>query len=125
YNGLLGGNPNLDPETSDTFSVGFVAQPSFLPGFNISADWFDIKVKDYIGLIGADLIVNQCVTTQDPFFCNLIQRDGQGSLFLSPQGFVTDTTLNTGALRTKGIDVNASYRTEFDSLGLEGWGGLT
>ncbi|MFZ5718768.1 MAG: TonB-dependent receptor domain-containing protein [Pseudomonadota bacterium] len=125
YNGLLGGNPNLDPETSDTFSVGFVAQPSFLPGFNISADWFDIKVKDYIGLIGADLIVNQCVTTQDPFFCDLIQRDGQGSLFLSPQGFVTDTTLNTGALRTKGIDVNASYRTEFDSLGLEGWGGLT
>src|SRR6185369_15245374 len=32
YYGLVGGNPNLNPETSDTYSVGVVIQPSFLPG---------------------------------------------------------------------------------------------
>jgi len=125
YNGLTGGNPNLDPETSDTFSFGFVATPTFLPGFNISADYFDIKVKDFIGGIGADVIITRCVQTLDPFFCGLVRRDAQGSIWLSTNGFVTDTTLNTGALRTKGVDINASYRTDLDALGMENMGGIT
>ena len=32
--GLFGGNPNLDAETSDTLTVGFVAQPSFAPRYD-------------------------------------------------------------------------------------------
>ena len=124
YNGLTGGNPNLDPETSDTISFGVVATPTFLPGFNFSADYFDIKVKDYISGIGADVIITRCLATLDPFFCGLVKRDAAGSIWLSPQGYVTDTTLNTGALRTKGIDFNASYRTDLDALGLTGMGGI-
>ena len=125
YYGLTGGNPNLDPETSDTVSFGVVAQPTFLPGFNFSADYFDIKVKDYISGIGADVIINRCVNTANPFFCNLVRRDAQGSLWLSTNGFVTDTTLNTGALRTKGVDFNASYRTDLEALGLTDMGSVS
>jgi len=125
YNGQIGGNPNLDPETADTYTVGFVFQPSFLPGFNVSLDYFDIKVKDFIAGIGADTIINRCVNTLDPFFCNLVNRDANGSIWLDPEGFVVDTTLNTGALRTKGIDINASYRVDMDSLGMENMGGLS
>ncbi len=125
YNGQTGGNPNLDPETADTYTLGFVFQPSFLPGFNISADWFDIKVKDFIGGIGADTIINRCLDTANPFFCNLVKRDSQGSIWLSTNGYVQDTTLNTGALRTKGIDFNASYRTDLENIGLENMGGLS
>jgi len=125
YNGLTGGNPNLDPETSDTISFGIVLTPTFLPGFNFSADYFDIKVKDYINGIGADTIINRCVDNNDPFFCNLVHRDSDNSLWLSQQGYIVDTTLNTGALRTKGIDFNASYRTDLDVIGLEGMGGIS
>jgi len=125
YYGKLGGNPNLDPEKSDTLSFGIVATPSFLPGFNFSADWFDIKVKDYISGIGADVVINRCVNTLNPFFCNLVHRDTAGSLWLSSDGYVTDTTLNTGALQTRGIDFNASYRTDLDAIGLENMGGVT
>jgi outer membrane receptor protein involved in Fe transport len=125
YNGLAGGNPDLDPETSDTYTLGVVLQPSFLPGFNLSVDYFDIKVKDYIAGIGADVIINRCVQTSDPFFCNLVHRDAAGSLWLSSNGFVTDTTLNTGALRTKGVDVNANYRMDLDAVGLSNMGGLS
>jgi len=125
YNGLTGGNPNLDPETSDTYSVGFVYQPSFLPGLNVSVDWFDIKVKDYISGIGADLIINNCIETLDPFYCGLVNRDAQGSIFLSPQGYVVDTTLNTGSLRTSGVDFNAGYRTDLDRFGLNDMGGIS
>jgi len=125
YNGQTGGNPDLDPETADTYTFGVVYQPSFLPGFNVSVDWFDIKVKDFIGGIGADTIINRCVNTLDPFFCNLVNRDAQGSIWLSTQGYVQDTTLNTGALRTKGIDFNASYRTDLENIGLENMGGIS
>ena len=125
YNGQLGGNPNLDPETSDTVSVGFVATPRFLPGFNFSADWFDIKVKDFIAGIGADNIINRCLTTQNPFFCSLIHRDAQGSLYLSTDGYIQDTTLNTGALRTRGVDFNVGYRTDLETFGLENAGGIS
>jgi outer membrane receptor protein involved in Fe transport len=125
YNGQTGGNPNLDPETSDTISFGVVFTPTFLPGFNFSADYFDIKVKDYISGIGADVIINRCVQTLDPFFCSLVHRDAAGSIWLSTNGFVTDTTLNTGALRTKGIDINAGYRTDLENLGLENMGGIS
>jgi outer membrane receptor protein involved in Fe transport len=125
YNGLTGGNPNLDPEKSDTYSLGFVYQPSYLPGLNLSVDWFDIKVKDYISGIGADLIINNCIDTLDPFYCGLVNRDAQGSLYLSPQGYIVDTTLNTGSLRTSGVDINLGYRTDLDRFGLTDMGGLS
>jgi iron complex outermembrane recepter protein len=118
FNGLIGGNPNLLPETSDTISFGFVLTPSMLPRFSLSVDWFDIKVEDRIGQIGQDTTIGRCGQTGDPFYCNLIRRaPGTGSLFIG-DGFIMDTNLNTGSLRTRGIDVEANYK-----LDLEGWAG--
>ncbi len=125
YYGLTGGNPNLNPETSDTVTIGFVAQPSFLPGSNFSLDWFDIKVEDYISGIGADTIIKNCVNNLDAYFCGLVKRDSNGSIWLSQNGYVVDTTLNTGSLQTRGIDVAANYRFNLDDLGLEGMGSVT
>jgi outer membrane receptor protein involved in Fe transport len=82
-------------------------------------------VKDFIGGIGADTIINRCVDNLDPFFCNLVNRDSAGSIWLSPEGFVVDTTLNTGALKTTGFDFNASYRTDLDTIGISNGGGLS
>jgi outer membrane receptor protein involved in Fe transport len=124
YNGQFAGNANLNPEVSDTVSFGVVATPTFLPGFNFSADYFDIKVKGFIGLIGANVTLTQCIAG-DAASCAKVHRDAAGSIWLSPQGFVEDPTLNTGALRTKGVDFNASYRTDLERLGLENMGGVT
>jgi outer membrane receptor protein involved in Fe transport len=119
YNGQFGGNPNLKPEISDTYTAGVVFQPKFVPGLSVSLDYFDIKVDQFIAGLGANLILNQCVTTQNPFFCGLVHREpGNNSLFLDPTGFVQDTTLNTGSLKTTGIDLNVAYRTDLSNLGL-------
>jgi iron complex outermembrane receptor protein len=126
YNGQTGGNPNLKPEISDTYTAGVVWQPSFVPGLTASVDYFNIKVDQFIAGLGANLIINNCVTTQNPFFCNLVHRDPtNGSLFLSTAGFVQDTTLNTGSLSTKGVDVNVAYRTDLSALGLGDNGSLS
>jgi iron complex outermembrane receptor protein len=126
YNGQLGGNPNLKPEISDTYTAGVVWQPSFAPGLNVSLDYFNIKVDQFIGGIGANLILTQCVTTQNPFFCNLVHRaPGNNSLFLDTTGFVQDTTLNTGSLKTTGVDLNVNYRTDLKNLGLGDSGSIS
>ena len=120
YNGLIGGNANLRPEVADTYTAGVVVQPSFLPRFALTVDYFDIKVNRAITGIGADTILNACVTTVDPTFCGLINRDPAGSLWLTPAGFVRDITQNIGGLSTKGIDVNASYSQPIGSFGTVG-----
>jgi len=125
YNGLTGGNPNLQPELSDTYTVGFVATPTFAPGLNFSLDWFDIKVDKYISGIGADTIIKSCVDTLNPFFCGLVHRDAAGSLFLSTNGYIVDTTLNTGSLHTSGVDFAANYRTNLDVIGLTDMGSVS
>jgi outer membrane receptor protein involved in Fe transport len=125
YNGLVGGNPNLKPEAADTYTVGVVYQPSFLPGFNASVDYFNIMIEDAIGSVGADLAINRCLQSLDPFFCGLVKRDSQGSLWLSNQGYIVDTTLNTGSVSTAGIDVNLSYRRDLADFGLDDYGSLS
>ncbi len=115
YNGLLGGNPLLTPEIATTITAGVVVQPSMIPGLALTLDWFDIKVKNQIGTIGADLILSQCIGQNQ--YCNLIHRDAQGSLWRSPNGFIVDTNLNAGELSTRGIDFGFSYTHGLGSIG--------
>jgi iron complex outermembrane receptor protein len=118
YNGQIGGNPNLKPEISDTYTAGVVWRPTFAPGLDVSVDYFDIKIDQFISRIGANLELNQCLATGSPTFCSLVHRDANGSLFLTNNGFVQDTTLNTGSLKTTGVDLNVNYRTGLEKIGL-------
>ena len=117
YNGFIGGNPALNPEKADSVTLGLILQPRFLPGFAATVDYFDIKVKETIGTIGFDTIITQCLETGDAFFCNRINRDQFGSLWLTPDGFITDLNSNVGKLETRGVDVQASYAREIGSMG--------
>ncbi len=118
YNGLIGGNPNLDPEIADTITIGVVLQPSFLPRLAITVDWFDIKIDSPIQPIGQDVILATCVQTLDPTFCGLVHRDQFGSLWRTGAGFVIDTPQNIGEFSTRGIDVGVSYSLPIsDTLG--------
>ena len=117
YNGFGGGNSELAPETATTRSVGIVLEPRFLRGFNVTIDWFDIRLKGAVGVIGSQTLIDTCVATGDPTFCARVHRDSEGSLWLSQDGFVDDRNANIGALRTNGIDVGASYRRALGKLG--------
>lgn len=118
YNGLIGGNQALEPEVADTWTVGVVLQPSFIPRLAITVDWFDIKIDQAIQPIGQDVILQTCATTQNPVFCGLVHRDNLGSLWRSGQGYVIDQPQNIGGFSTRGIDVGLTYSLPIsDSLG--------
>jgi len=114
YNALFGGNTALNPETSDTYTIGGVFHmPGSLDGMTVSVDYFDITVNGFIGTVPPTDAVNRCVFDGDPFFCSLVNRDpASGSLWINQNGFVTATNVNTGSLATRGVDVNANY--DFD-----------
>jgi outer membrane receptor protein involved in Fe transport len=115
YNGLLGGNPQLEPETADTVSFGVVFRPDFA-NLVVAVDYFDIEVDNTISSVlggNANTYINQCIQTGNPAFCSLIVRDpASGSLWRNPTGYIVDTSLNLGALTTSGIDVQANYSVD-------------
>ena len=121
YNGLIGGNQDLQPEKATTKTFGVVLQPSFLPRFALTVDYFDIKVANAIRSFGQDAILQDCTdnTTANftPASCALINRDAAGSIWLTPNGFVRDLPNNVGKIQTKGIEVAGSYVQPIDGVG--------
>lgn len=121
YNGIIGGNPDLHPETADTLSFGLAYQPSFVPGLRLQVDYFDIKIKDAIQAPNADFTLLLCARDGNPGACARVHRDRDGSLFESNDGFIVDTFENIGEIRTSGIDFDASYQFEVGSAGRLGF----
>jgi outer membrane receptor protein involved in Fe transport len=117
YNGLFGGNPNLTPEEADTLTLGFVFTPSFLPGFNLSLDYFNIEVTNLVSITGATNTLNDCFFNGTLASCMRITRNpGTGQLWIG-QGVVEDLNTNIGGLETSGYDINANYSMEIGSSG--------
>jgi outer membrane cobalamin receptor len=130
YNQVTGGNLDLSPEKADTWTVGVVLEPrDWLPGFVATIDYFNIKVEDAIGGIGAETILRQCGLTGAAQFCNLVnRRAGSGDLWVGSDpataGYIENTTQNIGGLSTEGMDFGVSYarqiwdgKANFDLVG--------
>jgi iron complex outermembrane recepter protein len=123
YNGLEGGNPNLQPERADTTTIGLVFTPTFLPSLTATVDYYDIKVKNVIGTIGANLVLTSCLNSGNPVYCNKVVRApatgsaSDGSLWLGNLGYITDLTYNLGELQQKGIDFTTTYRLDMGAAG--------
>ena len=117
YNGYLGGNPNLRPETANTKTLGIVLTPHQVRGLSISVDWFNIKVSNAIQSFGADALLGACNTTVNALACSQIHRNPAGSLWLSSDGYVKDLNTNIGWVKTSGIEFKLDYAKKLEKLG--------
>lgn len=116
-NGLMGGNPLLKPETADTVTAGIVLTP--LSTVLFSADYWRIKVKNFISNVPPQLALPTCLNTGDPFSCSLIQRDANGSLSTglgATAGRIVSTRYNTGSYGTSGVDFEGRYVLSLQSI---------
>ena len=102
-----GGNDQLDPESSESFSAGFIWSPSFLEDSEF-AERVDFEVTYYrhdiegaIQAIDAQTQLDLCVQTLDALYCNGITRAPTGGI----NGFNNRLT-NLGTIETDGWDVD-------------------
>jgi outer membrane receptor protein involved in Fe transport len=73
FNGEDGNNPNLQPATSISKTVGFVFKPHFLPHFSLTADFSDITLQGFQGGLGFNniLLSINALGSASPYFNNL------------------------------------------------------
>jgi len=116
YNFLQGGNTDLEPEEADTYTVGFVATPTFLPGFSLSVDYYSIEITNLISTYGAETTLGLCYEDSNPEACARINRNENGQLWVG-SGYVEDLNVNIGGLTATGIDVGANYGFDIGSAG--------
>ncbi|KQN91980.1 TonB-dependent receptor [Sphingomonas sp. Leaf67] len=126
YSGFVTGNRALGPEKADSWNAGVVIAPRFLPGFNLSVDYFRIDVKQAITTFSAQQIADLCYLQDQQSFCDAIsvdpvrtQNPAQPYLLIRSQPF------NAASQLVKGVDIDASYRLALDELFARAEGNFT
>lgn len=112
---VSGGNPGLNPEFADTLVAGFVYQPSWLEGLQLSTDWYEIDITDAVGSLGAQRIVTECAAGNTALCVN-VERGGPPTVTAGITSItrVFNYFLNVASARVEGIDTEISYRMEPD-----------
>jgi iron complex outermembrane recepter protein len=121
---VLGGNPNLSPETAETYSLGITFTPTFLPNFTGSIDYYHIALKNEVTAAPGAFVFNQCLATGAAQDCGLVVRNHvTGALTgatVAGGGYILQTDINGGAALVSGIDIQTNYR-----YSLKSWGSLS
>jgi outer membrane receptor protein involved in Fe transport len=109
------GNPALVPETARNNSFGVVlSQPSWARTFNLSVDYYDIKVKNVINSLGPQQEVDLCNAGYTNV-CSAVSINGPaGTNYVLAQSF------NFASLHTKGVDFETAYRKNLSDFGMPG-----
>ena len=101
-----GGNPDLSPERSRTYSAGVVFEP--VRALTVSLDYWNIKLKDQISALA-----EQTIFSNYPRYQNLFVYNAAGTSL----DYVLDITDNLGEVRTRGLDVSLLYRMPRSPVG--------
>ena len=99
--------------------MGTVWTPSYLEGFSVTLDFYDIEIQDAIISVSAQNIADNCVDATggpDANFCDAVDRDPTtNDIELVRSGF-----LNASAFNTSGVDVEMRYNFALESFSLPG-----
>lgn len=128
-NATAGGNPNLDPETANSYTIGVVLTPPSVPGLTLTADYYNIKIKGAITTPTPGDILDPCFVDQLASACALIVRNPlNGSLNGGGDtpGLLLQLT-NQGTIETSGVDLRLGYKlpTSFGKVAFDFSGNWT
>jgi iron complex outermembrane recepter protein len=115
-----GGNRLLKPEIGTSVTAGVVITPTFLPGLNITADYWWVRITQGQAALDANSIIRACYDSGNAGACSLITRRPDGSIFR-----INGSTTNLGKELVRGLDLGVSYSFGLDRVGLKNYGDLT
>jgi outer membrane receptor protein involved in Fe transport len=118
---VISGNPALQPEQADTYSIGISLTPEALPNFSASIDYWHIAFFGLIGPYPLAYTFDQCLTAGTPAYCSQIVRNHvTGALTgatVAGGGYVLQTDFNLGTSIESGIDLQANYHRDLGRFG--------
>ena len=103
--GITVGNPKLDPEKSDAYTLGVVFEPAKDLSFGI--DYFSIAQKNLVAANGF-----QYTVTNEALFPGAVVRDAAGVILTVSDGFA-----NVSKVETSGVDVDLRWRLNAAGMG--------
>jgi iron complex outermembrane recepter protein len=118
---FTGGNQDLQPEKSDSYTVGLVHDATWAEGFadrlTFELTYFNHDIKDGIQARDIQALLNACLGAggTDATLCSPFTRTAGGNL-APPQNFLD----NLGSIKTDGFDFKVDWRGKELS-----WGRLT
>jgi outer membrane receptor protein involved in Fe transport len=130
YTQTIAGNLALKPEEADTLGLGAVYRPHFLPGFGLSVDYYDIKIKGAISTLGPQQIIDRCQSGTAELCSRLTATVGGVNVPFGTGSFTQATGPGTGVTeylianspynflsnRSRGLDFEASYLFDLQDI---------
>lgn len=113
--GTSGGNPKLQNEVANSWTVGGVLQPSFLPGLTITSDYVNIKIKNEIASLTVTDLMNACYDSASGSspYCNSFTRGPDSQV----TGFASGN-YNIGLEVFRALQTSAKWDLPLTRLGL-------
>jgi outer membrane receptor protein involved in Fe transport len=126
-----GGNPNLENEEADSYIIGAIIQPSFIPRLAITVDYVSITLNQPIANLTVAQVVSGCFdnanfNTADVLnansFCSQVNRNPQtGRVQGDPQNpAVTSGFVNGQQIKFRGVQGTLGYSVPLSDFGLGG-----
>ncbi len=110
---------DLKPEKSRSFTLGIIFEP--LPQFNLSVDYYDIRISDQIVSVG--LFGQGQIDTPAAFGTKLYRVNSPTTANAAPTSaddtilYGTYPFINVGRTRTDGVDIDARWRLDGGEAG--------
>jgi len=114
---IVGGNPDLEPEQADSWSIGLVLSPEFgTQRFTATIDYFSMELEDVIAAVGATTIITRCFNADNanPNFdinnewCQLFDRDPNDGRIIN----LKQLSRNQSVWKLSGIDLSLNWGTD-------------
>ncbi|WP_444883850.1 TonB-dependent receptor plug domain-containing protein [Microbulbifer sp. PSTR4-B] len=107
----IGGNADLQPEESTSFTAGVVWTPAFTEDLSITLDYFNIKVEDAIQSPDLQQILDDCYRNEGKeAACNYITRLNNNEII-----DINGAKMNVGEINTSGIDIDVVQNFHYDA----------
>ena len=115
---FTGANPALQPETSRSWSVGTVWSPGFLEGFNLTLDWWKVRIENTIVSDSPQSMLNDCYVFGIAARCGVNQGNGftRDPVTGNVDGLRFGDT-NAGHREVEGYDLDLAYRYQSSRFG--------
>ena len=108
---IVGGNPHLTPEKSQSFTLGVVFEP--IRDFSLDLDSFWIYVKNEIVVQGLNYATIMQSAASETQFASFINRDPATGQIIS----INQTNANLFKADVSGLDADLKYRIDFNRAG--------